>query len=129
MKTRIFGFSSMGVGLLGVALLSLLGCSSSQPTAADSNEPSELTSDEHGHVHDEWWCAEHGVPEEVCALCDTSLIADFKAKGDWCEEHNRPASQCFVCSPELFDGFAARYNAKYGEDPPKPEDLKTDSGS
>ena len=39
---------------------------------------------------------------------------------DWCEKHNRPDSQCFVCHPENFEKFAARYEAKFGEQPPKP---------
>jgi len=72
------------------------------------------------HDHSGWWCSEHGVPEEECALCDTSLVADFKAKGDWCEEHNRPESQCFLCDSSRFDKFAARYEAKFGETPPQP---------
>lgn len=72
------------------------------------------------HDHSGWWCNEHGVPEEECALCKTSLIADFKAKGDWCDEHNRPDSQCFIHHPENLAKFAARYEAKYGKQPPKP---------
>jgi len=60
------------------------------------------------------------VPEDVCALCDTDLVAEFKAKGDWCEEHNRPDSQCFTCNPEKEVEFAALYEAKYGTKPPKP---------
>lgn len=78
--------------------------------------------------HEGWWCPEHGVPEEVCALCDTTLVADFKAKGDWCEKHNRPNSQCFVCHPEKEAEFAALYEAKYGEKPPKPTDDGHDHG-
>jgi len=73
------------------------------------------------HNHEGWWCDEHGVPEEVCALCDTSLVAGFKEKGDWCEKHNRPDSQCFICNPEREAEFAALYEAKYGKQPPKPE--------
>ena len=73
-----------------------------------------------GHDHGGWWCSEHGVPEEECALCDTSLVAAFKAKGDWCDEHNRPDSQCFVCNPDNFTKFASRYEAKFGEQPPQP---------
>ena len=72
------------------------------------------------HTHGEWWCAEHGVPEEVCALCDSKLAADFQKKGDWCKEHDRPDSQCFICHPELETKFAAQYEAKYGKKPPKP---------
>ncbi len=55
------------------------------------------------------------------AQCDSKLVGDFKAKGDWCEKHNRPDSQCFVCHPEKEAEFAALYEAKYGEQPPKPE--------
>src|SRR3954469_1431922 len=76
---------------------------------------------EAGHKHEGWWCDEHGVPEEVCARCNTKLVADFKAKGDWCKDHDRPDSQCFVCHPEKEAEIAAQYEAKYGKQPPKPE--------
>lgn len=84
--------------------------------ASSSNEP----------AHGGWWCNEHGVPEEVCARCDTSLVADFKAKKDWCKEHDRPESQCFICHPKLEAKFAAQYEAKYGKAPPKPEEETTE---
>ena len=71
------------------------------------------------HDHSAWWCDEHGVPEEVCTRCNSTLIADFKEKQDWCGEHERPESQCFLCKPELQAKFAARYEAKYGEAPPE----------
>jgi hypothetical protein len=71
--------------------------------------------------HDGWWCDEHGVPEEVCALCDARLVADFKAKGDWCKQHDRPESQCFICHSERAAEFAAQYEAKYGKQPPPRE--------
>ncbi len=108
---------SMYLTILIAILTMSYGCSSSttEPAAV------EVSTDEHsGHDHSGWWCPEHGVPEEVCALCDTSLVAEFKAEGDWCNEHNRPESHCFSCNPALFDKFAARYEAKYGEAPPKP---------
>ncbi len=70
--------------------------------------------------HAGWWCSEHGVPEEECARCDSSLVAGFKEKGDWCEEHARPESQCFKCDPKRFDKFAARYEAKTGKKPSTP---------
>ncbi len=83
---------------------------------------------EHGHPHDKeghgqdgWWCSEHGVPETECGLCDAKAMAAFKKKGDWCKEHDRPDSQCFVCHPEKLEEYAARYEAKYGKKPPKPE--------
>jgi len=94
------------------------GCNKS----ADSTPPAKsgaVTKED--HVHGEWWCSEHGVPEAICAQCDATLAADFKAKGDWCKEHDRPDSQCFICHPEKEAEFAAQYEAKYGEKPPKPE--------
>lgn len=103
--------------LLAVGSLGLAGCSQSEPAS-----PAEATSNHAGtgHSHDGWWCDEHGVPEEVCTLCDANLVAGFKAKGDWCKQHERPDSQCFVCHPERESEFAAQYEAKYGKQPPKP---------
>lgn len=74
-----------------------------------------------GHSHDGWWCDEHGVPEEICAQCNSKVAADFQKKGDWCREHDRPDSQCFKCHPELQAKFAARYEARFGKKPPTPE--------
>ncbi len=85
------------------------------PTADNDHEQGEP-----GHVHGEWWCDEHGVPEKVCALCNSKLAAEYQRKGDWCAKHERPDSQCFLCHPELEDRFAAQYEAKYGKKPPKP---------
>jgi hypothetical protein len=110
------------VTALFVAGIGLAGCGKSTdepgPVAA-----TQTAGTEEGHVHGEWWCSEHGVPEEICAQCDVSLVADFKAKGDWCDEHNRPDSQCFICHPEKEAEFAAQYEAKYGEKPPKPSEA------
>src|SRR4051812_26433785 len=103
----------------------LTACSktSGPAEAGSAGSPAQVVAA--GHTHEGWWCSEHGVPEEVCALCDTKLVADFKGKGDWCEKHNRPDSQCFVCHPEKEAEFAALYEAKYGEKPPKPESEVT----
>jgi hypothetical protein len=107
-------FASSAITLLS---LSLAACNkpaeSTATTAASDSQAAEA-----GHTHGEWWCSEHGVPEEVSALCDTTLVADFKDKGDWCDEHNRPDSKCFVCHPEKQAEFAALYEAKYGHAPP-----------
>ncbi len=106
------------IALAVVALgISLAGCYKSP----DSAPPAATQAAGDGHSHDGWWCDEHGVPEEVCALCNAKLVADFKAKGDWCKEHDRPDSQCFICHPEKEAEFAAQYEAKYGKKPPKPE--------
>ena len=73
------------------------------------------------HDHSGWWCDEHGVPEAECGQCNAKVAADFKKKGDWCKEHDRPDSQCFICHPEKLDEYAAKYEAKLGKKPPKPE--------
>jgi cobalt-zinc-cadmium efflux system membrane fusion protein len=104
--------------LLSVTL-GVFGCGKSAEKTTESTAVAKASGDE--HVHGEWWCDEHGVPEEICVQCDESLAADFKAKGDWCKEHDRPDSQCFICHPEKEAEFAALYEAKYGKKPPKPE--------
>lgn len=64
------------------------------------------------------WCREHGVPESICAQCDPTLVAEFKAKGDWDEQHNVPKSQCFQCDPSLKEKFVTAYTQKHGKAPP-----------
>ncbi|MFO0915885.1 MAG: RND transporter [Pirellulales bacterium] len=105
--------------MIAIASAWFAGCNQSAQNPDPASEPPKVT--DSGHIHGEWWCSEHGVPEEICAQCDTKLVADFKAKGDWCKEHDRPDSQCFICHPEKEAEFAAQYEAKYGEKPPKPE--------
>ena len=103
--------------VLGLAALGLLtsGCGqSAAPAPATSTANS-------GHGHDGWWCAEHGIPEEECAQCNAKLAEEMKKAGDWCEKHNRPESQCFICHPDYEAKFAAKYEAKYGQAPPKRE--------
>ena len=110
----------------------LAGCGSTEdPAAADTSATggTPVAEADHDHEHEHegedghdlhgWWCTEHGVPEEECALCQSDLIAQFKADGDWCDEHNRPDSQCFICDPSRFETFAARYEARFGERPPE----------
>jgi len=108
------------------------GTSTTQPTVASNSQAEAKGHDDHDHGHDHghakgehkhdgWWCDEHGVPESECALCDPKVAAEFKKKGDWCKEHDRPDSQCFICHPEKLEEYAARYEAKFGKKPPKPE--------
>lgn len=108
--------------LLGfVAAISLVasGCSRSATTESGSDEVTDASHDEHdGHDHGGWWCVEHAIPEEECAMCDTKLAADMREQGDWCEDHQRPDSQCFTCHPENAEKYAALYVAKYGDEPP-----------
>jgi len=116
-----------------VALMTVIaGCgrdSSPEPTgktgtAAVPESSHHDDGDNHAsgkHDHSGWWCAEHGVPEQECGQCNSKLAAAFQKKGDWCKEHDRPDSQCFICHPEYEAAFAAKYEAKFGKKPPKPE--------
>jgi hypothetical protein len=119
-----------------LSLAMLAGCGESARSVVSSNKeggtagresPSEKTAvkSEHG----EWWCSEHGMPEEICAQCSSKLAAEFKKKGDWCQEHDRPDSQCFICHPELKERFAAQYRAKYGKEPPPMEEEPNEEES
>ena len=109
----------LAISVIAAVGLSVAACSKSSKDGAVAR--SAGVTEAAGHSHEGWWCDEHGVPEDVCAQCNTKLVADFKAKNDWCEKHNRPDSQCFVCHPEKEAEFAAQYEAKYGKQPPKPE--------
>jgi cobalt-zinc-cadmium efflux system membrane fusion protein len=102
------------VALVMLIAIAVVGCGK---PAADAPAKTPVANDVHDHSG--WWCAEHGVPEGVCAQCNISLVADFKAKGDWCTKHERPDSQCFPCHPEKEAEFAAQYEAKFGKPPPE----------
>jgi cobalt-zinc-cadmium efflux system membrane fusion protein len=104
---------------LVASILLLAGCGQSAPVPPAA-EATPAAADG-GHAHSGWWCNEHGVPEEVCGLCNSKLAGELQRKGDWCREHDRPDSQCFACHPELQAQFAAQYEAKYGKQPPQPE--------
>ena len=111
-------FGSLAVVFMGIALI-VSGCAGEKKTTTTGNDTQNTVSSDD---HSGWWCVEHGVPEEECALCDKSLVSKFKEDGDWCDEHDRPESQCFICSPARFDKFAMRYEAKTGQKPPQPEE-------
>ncbi len=121
--------------VLACAAFGAWGCGESSGSGTDASRqaakaPPQATAaeaDEKSQPNDGWWCAEHGVPEEICAQCNQKLVAEFKAKGDWCKKHDRPESQCFPCHPELEAKFAAQYEAKYGKKPPKPEAGEKDA--
>lgn len=108
-------YKLVGIGAVSLSLLLLNGCGQAVDSAPIVGEQSHAE-----HDHSGWWCAEHGVPEEICSLCSSKVAADFKAKGDWCVEHDRAKSQCFVCEPQQQAKYAAQYEAKFGEQPPKP---------
>ena len=85
--------TSITLSLLACLAFTICGCGDAAAPVADNDTTTEL--DEHaghdhgpgeheevaGHDHSGWWCPEHGVPEEECALCDTTLVASYKADG------------------------------------------------
>src|SRR5688572_12929456 len=112
-----------GCALAVFVAVGLAGCSKpANSPAADDHDHSDHDHGEGvvhaGHSLGGWWCDEHGVPEAECALCNSKLVADFKAKGDWCDMHSRPDSQCFACNPELETKYSQLFEAKAGKKPP-----------
>ncbi len=112
-------------GLLVFAAMLYAGCGK-QSAQTENSRVAEAANAGHDHdgvgqddAHGDWWCAEHGVPEEECSLCSAKAAEKFKAKGDWCTEHNRAESQCFLCDPSRAEKFAKLYEAKYGHAPPE----------
>ena len=43
------------------------------------------------------WCAEHGVPESLCTLCQPELRNQLV----WCDAHGLPEAICTLCSSPL----------------------------
>lgn len=111
-----------GAWILAVAAgvgVTMVGCGPNRSTEAAPASSSEKTvTSKQVDDHSAWWCAEHGVPEEVCGQCSAKYAAECKKNKDWCKEHDRPESQCFICHPDLKEKFAAQYRAKYGKEPP-----------
>ncbi len=114
-----------GLVLVGLLAACCMGCGARPRESASRSSHETLVKNKQAaadHDHGDWWCAEHGVPEEVCTRCNSTLIATFRERGDWCDAHDRPDSQCFPCHPELEAKFAARYAAKFGSPPAPPTD-------
>ena len=107
-------------GLMGAIGLFNVGCGQTGDDAASESATDTSHVDGAETSHAGWWCVEHGLPEEDCSMCSSRAADKFKAKGDWCEEHSRAESQCFICDPTREAKFAALYEAKFGEKPPKP---------
>ncbi len=120
MKVRTLTHASLML-LMVTAALWITGCGQEAETSNnDGTSATETASNAKGDDHSGWWCAEHGVPEADCSICDSKVAAASKAKGDWCEEHNRAESQCFICDASRAEKFAKLYEAKFGSKPEKP---------
>jgi hypothetical protein len=118
----------MLLAVVGLSLV-LFGCNKPADNAPATDGHVHTAGDGHNHSdasapqgtgHDvDGWCVEHGIPEEICSLCNSKVAAEFKKGGDWCKEHNRAESQCFLCDPSLKEKFATQYETKYGKKPPQ----------
>ncbi|HEY1065508.1 MAG TPA: hypothetical protein VGE52_05345, partial [Pirellulales bacterium] len=63
--------------ILAVVLLLAVFSGCGQPAAPPAAVPQTNVGEHH---HSGWWCAEHGVPEEICARCSSTVAADFQKK-------------------------------------------------
>ena len=123
-------FTPFGCGrrlmLLLLAVGLATGCGeTADDDAATDDAATQSAGEAAGEATDDscggWWCVGHGIPEDECSMCSSKVAAEFKEDGDWCDEHDRAESQCFICNPQLEAKFAARYEAKTGNKPPKPK--------
>jgi hypothetical protein len=127
MFARLSGFTVLT--LVAVLGLSTVGCTNkeqadpkkkagdAQAKAKPEDGKKEIKKDDHSG----WWCQEHGVPEEICSLCNADHAAKLKKEGDWCKLHDRAQSQCFKCDPSKYEKFEQMYMAKNnGKKPPRP---------
>ena len=126
----------MKLGVL-LGLLVLVGCGQepvskvakkgskavpASPAKAEANKSDGEPAGEEGH--NGWWCAEHGVKEDECSMCQRDVFKKLKPD-EICAKHpDRAKAQCFICNPELWEKNKAVYVAKYGKEPPLPVENK-----
>src|SRR5215217_5437588 len=100
MKTLVIRAGLLTMTLSGLLVLAA-GCDPSAGTGEAGK--AQVTNKEKPAAakgkHDDWWCAEHGIPEHECSMCSAKVEKKCKEKGDWCEKHDRAKSQCFICDP------------------------------
>lgn len=106
----------LGLSLLCGLLFQMVGCGKSPEQKIA--EAKRIVAARQAVTATEWWCAEHGVPKEMCGRCSPEIAAQGKKRGDWCEKHQCLKSQCFECDPRLARKFAAMRDARFGKSPP-----------
>ena len=114
--TKLLTRAGLLAGLFAWVVLFAGGCNKAEPVG-ETNEKGKGKA-EGKDDHSEWWCKEHGIPEDECSMCSEEYAKKCKEKGDWCDKHDRADSQCFICHPEYKEKFAAKDRAKYGKEPP-----------
>ncbi len=115
------GFGGVLMTLWATLALMTAGCGKESDNGGQANTGQ---ADKRAHDHRGWWCEEHGVPENLCSLCNNEMAAKCKNNGDWCQLHDRAQSQCFKCEPKLYEKYAAMYQAKFGKAPPRPPEAE-----
>ena len=107
--------------ILIASLIGVVGCEKPAPT--DNVKPKTVVKGEtEAHDHSGWWCEEHGVKEDECSICSKAVFKKLKPD-EICPNHpDRAKAQCFICDPDLWEKSKAVYKAKYGVEPPAPED-------
>jgi hypothetical protein len=121
MFTRLFG----GLMISAVLFLAFANVGCNQKLKPDDKKQQAKTDDNKKDIprddHSGWWCQPHGIPEDICSLCNAEHAEKLKKEGDWCKLHDRAASQCFKCDPSKYEKFEAMYMAKYnGKKPERP---------
>jgi hypothetical protein len=125
LRNRVLGLC---LALLFAATVAAGGCNRSDNkngTRGKADASVSKKTDKDGEGGHGWWCEEHGIPEEICGLCNKEYRDKKRAEGDWCETHKRLRSQCFKCDPSLYEKvFEPMYVAKYGNKPERPPEKE-----
>jgi len=109
MEHKTFDLKSLGLSLGVVAAVAALllasGCKQkgdeTDPHAQDLSTHSESAATlGNGVASEAALCVVHGVPEELCFICDASLRDEGRL---WCQGHGRYEDRCWPCHPEARD--------------------------
>jgi len=85
------------VAVAALAATVLTACSRGTPPGTPAKPPAKVAT----HAAVDVALCSHGVPADLCTLCNPDLVAVFREQGDWCAEHGVPESQCLKCNPKL----------------------------
>ena len=101
----------------------MIGCGQKSPETVSADKKAKpVAKVEREHGDHGWWCDEHGVVEDECSMCQKDVLKKLKPD-EICPKHpDRAKAQCFICNPDLWEKNKAIYVAKYGKQPPLPED-------
>ncbi|MBD3161964.1 MAG: efflux RND transporter periplasmic adaptor subunit [Candidatus Eisenbacteria bacterium] len=94
--------------------LSIIGLLLASPGCEQKNEPSAADQADQANQAAADWCAEHGLPESQCDLCNPRPSGGVRSMADLargarpapreepqCGEHRVPSALCAICLPTL----------------------------